>query len=416
MTATPGSIKYGYAHDASGQIISIEQAVAKRPYTCISCNNKLTPVLNVTKKQKHFRHAAVDAAFACSPETYLHKLAKQRFYESYLDCLRTKTPFLVTINTPKECIACSKGPCKIPSGSSRTVDLAEHFTEIFPPDSCFDGQFKPDILIRTPGGKSLWVEMVVTHRSDVSKIASGTRIIEVLIDSEQTIDSFNTHRIDPQISILYNFKKRTVSGDFRSDCVVDLSVAGLYPNGHILLVHAKKVDFENGDYPMPPGHVFVHAEETYEYSLPTNRPLLQALFKNRFDSPKCLLCRHYCWDDHNSKPFCLHTESYSPKTHCDYYRPIERLPHSHDLSSTFRERWKEHEMLSFEKELQRKRAEFLARTPQVKKAPQPSSVEVSICRKCGKEVVYSQEEWWLFNKETGECECNSCLRSNKKCG
>lgn len=427
MTTGAGTIKYGFAQDVSGQIVSIDQAEAKQHYTCISCGNKLTPVINVTKRQKHFRHAVVDAALACSLETYLHKLAKQRFYESYLNCLRARTPFFVTINTPKECIACSRGPCKIPSGSSQTVDLTEHFTEIFPPDSCFDGQFKPDILLRTPSGKSLWVEMVVTHWSDASKIASGTRIVEVQIDSEHTIDSFSTHKLDPKITTLHNFRKQPVSGDFRSECIVDLAVSAIYPNGRIRTTYKKMIDYKSELF-IAAGALRVHAVEDNEYSLATGRPLLELLFRDRLKSVFCLMCVHYVWDYDKNKPFCLKNECHVPdpsQSTCSHYKPMDILPHSPDLTSVFHERWRDYEMLQFEIKAQKRRMQMLqlekelqgSRTqvqinPQSPPEPQHlQSVEASTCRKCGKKAVYSQEgDWWLFNKGTGECECRECLR------
>lgn len=356
-----GSITYGYARDASGQIISIDQAIAKQPYTCVSCGNKLIPVINVTKKQKHFRHAAVDAALACSPETYLHRLAKQRFYESYLDSLQTQKPFSLTIHSPKECVACDRGPCKIPSGSSRMVDLTEHFTEIFPPDSRFDGRFKPDILIRSSSGKSLWVEIVVTHRSSDSKIASGTRIVEIQIDSEHAIDSLNTRNLDPKITILHNFKKQSVSGDFRSECVVNLSVDGLYPNGQILTTYIKMIDYKSGLLPIPPGVLKLRTKESSEYALATSKPFLEQLFRDRHKSVFCLMCTRYSWDSDKKKPFCLHAESYVPdpsQTSCGHYSPLNLLPYSPDLSSTFYNRWQDYVVLQFEINLQKRRLQL----------------------------------------------------------
>lgn len=408
----PGTVKYGYAYDITGKVIRIDQA-QKGIYACISCGNKLIPVINVTKKQKHFRHNNSDLDHTCCPETYLHKLAKQVFYESYLDCLTTGSPFFATVLAAKKCIACDRGPCSIVSEEAQTVDLTEHFTEISPPDSCFDGQFKPDILIRTPKGEALWVEIVVTHWSDPSKAASGTRIIEILIESEKAVDSFRDHRLDPKTTTLHNFRKKTVVGNFESECVVDISAAALYPNGNILFTYAKMIDHRSQGHLTVPGSLCVHVEEWDKHKKPTIEPLLMQLYKERHKGTFCLMCIHYCWDNYSGKPFCLYKEDYiydTPHTACSHYAPLDRLPDYCGLDAVFRAKWRSYEFSCITKNLQRKAPEPCPPTPNDQHS---TGIETSNCRKCGREVAYDSEEYWFFNKGTGECECNSCLRGKE---
>lgn len=103
---TMSLIKYQYAIDSNGKTISAENLSASKEirkihFTCLSCDKILIPVLG-EKKRKHFRHKT-DITINCSPETYLHKLAKLRFYEVYSNCLEQKEPFWIEFEVTNYC-------------------------------------------------------------------------------------------------------------------------------------------------------------------------------------------------------------------------------------------------------------------------------------------------------------------------
>lgn len=79
-------IQYQYGLDQNGKTINIEdlsqsKEVRQQTFKCLACDNILIPVLGL-KRTKHFRHKP-DVEIKCSNETYLHQLAKLRFYEVY---------------------------------------------------------------------------------------------------------------------------------------------------------------------------------------------------------------------------------------------------------------------------------------------------------------------------------------------
>ena len=99
-------IKYQYAIDSNDKTINVENLYAsaeirKEVFRCLSCNNILIPVLG-EKRRKHFRHK-LDVQLNCSPETYLHKLAKLKFYEVYNNCLKHNEPFWIELEISQIC-------------------------------------------------------------------------------------------------------------------------------------------------------------------------------------------------------------------------------------------------------------------------------------------------------------------------
>lgn len=195
-------VMYRYALDDNHQVLEINSAlvIKGKDYTCLSCNGFLRPVKGALRKA-HFRHRAL---VDCSLETYLHKLAKHIFLQTYNDCLTHKKPFLVEYVVPIHCSV-----CKARVGSeSKQVDLTLYFKRIRLESP--DCGFIPDILLTTDtGSESLYIEIAVTHFVEESKADSGKRIIEISISGEVDIDLISSCCIpeeDPRVTI-YNFKK-----------------------------------------------------------------------------------------------------------------------------------------------------------------------------------------------------------------
>ena len=51
-------------------------------------------------KKPHFAHKTV---LECNGETYLHRLGKRAFFETYQKCLAENEPFYITFHVPKKC-------------------------------------------------------------------------------------------------------------------------------------------------------------------------------------------------------------------------------------------------------------------------------------------------------------------------
>ena len=83
-------ITYKFAYDYEQNTIDIKtlsKANRIEKFTCLSCGNELIPILGEIKEH-HFRHKVI-VENNCSQETYLHKLAKNKFYETYDKCLKS---------------------------------------------------------------------------------------------------------------------------------------------------------------------------------------------------------------------------------------------------------------------------------------------------------------------------------------
>ena len=169
------TIKYKYALDTSGEIISIDQVVPsnRSEYKCLSCGGKLVAVLG-EKRQKHFRHAVVTES--CSLETYLHHMGKLLFYETYQSCLKNGKKYEIEIKKPRVCNYCKDITnyckeatiCKMADQLVR-YDLTEYFKHISLEKA--DGDFIPDVQLTNNSGEKIYIEIMVTHESTPQKIA-----------------------------------------------------------------------------------------------------------------------------------------------------------------------------------------------------------------------------------------------------
>lgn len=111
---------------------------------------------------------------------------------------------------------------------SRAV-LEHHYTK--------DGAtFVADILLKRIGEteenplEPMFIEVAVTHPCEEEKIASGIRIIELVVEKEDDIDAFIQHPLSStEDTQLYNIKPTPIQGN-REDFDVRLSVAHLFPS------------------------------------------------------------------------------------------------------------------------------------------------------------------------------------------
>lgn len=212
------STKYRYARDSIGKLIDVHALDdstrrSYAPYKCIGCGNELTPVLPTTDRVKHFKHK-VDQN--CSPETYLHHVGKNLFYDEYRRCLDEKLPFTYAFSTEAECTHYEDKlgvTCNCDQGVAH--DLTKVFDQIELEKR--SDSFQPDIrLFSSTTDHQMFIEIAVTHPCDQKKIESGVRIIEIKLQQETDLKCIEKHYLSEENEIIttYNMQKKPLKGDF----------------------------------------------------------------------------------------------------------------------------------------------------------------------------------------------------------
>ncbi|BCL39854.1 hypothetical protein [Nostoc sp. MS1] len=214
-------IKYQYAINSDGETVNAATLIAnaqvrRQIYKCISCSNILIPVLG-EKNRKHFRHKP-DIEVQCSPETYLHKLAKNTFYDIYNNCLRENSPFLIKILTIIRCKFNQQflNVCK-PINNIQSFDLTQYFKNVKLESK--DDSFIPDLLLTNEKGDKIYVEIAVNHKSSLNKIYSKSRIIEIDIKSEEDIEIIKTKLLIESRKVkFFNFRREQIKNLCTGQC------------------------------------------------------------------------------------------------------------------------------------------------------------------------------------------------------
>lgn len=186
----PGrSLQYRFAKGNDNNVVDVlsltpESRHDRAPYECYGCGSELIPNLG-TKKVYHFSHRPNQN---CSGETYLHKLAKTVFFQTYSECLRTSRPFSLSFVRELVCTRYREEfgfDCRTKERTD--FDLTSRFTRI-EMEKGYRGVI-PDILLSTEDGReTMFVEIAVSHRCEPEKIALGERILEISISREDQIN------------------------------------------------------------------------------------------------------------------------------------------------------------------------------------------------------------------------------------
>jgi len=146
----------------------------------------MEPALGNTNAH-HFRHKH-SRDVECSRETYLHEAAKHAVAEAFGDAVAAGNPFLMSRERPKVCRRhevefirkCTLTPMR------EDFDLTRHLAVAHVEKGI--GGFVADVLLESSDGSTqLLVEIEVTHSCEPQKIASGLKIIETKVESEEDI-------------------------------------------------------------------------------------------------------------------------------------------------------------------------------------------------------------------------------------
>ncbi len=180
------NIKYRYALDELGNVVDVFALTEedRKDYICLGCERTLRPTLG-NVRSRHFRHKAVGD---CSLETYLHRMGIVLFQETYQDCLYQNIPFSLETNQEEVCHACQEGPCK--SLSPILIDLTVRYPQsgVEKRDQVDTDIFIPDIMLYDDNGDKVYVEIVVSHKSEPKKLDSAIPIIEISLSDESDLE------------------------------------------------------------------------------------------------------------------------------------------------------------------------------------------------------------------------------------
>ena len=182
-------IKYKYALNEKGRLVSINQAFLERKdghlYHCISCGAKMIARLGVVREW-HFAHRGDE--IHCSTETYLHMVAKQLIRQKF----EMPGPFRVGYYQDIKCSDSETCPFwkeeECHEYKLETFDLKEFY------DTCLEekriGDYIADLLLTNsskPDREPVLIEIQVSHKSTQQKRVSGFRIIEIRLKTEEDI-------------------------------------------------------------------------------------------------------------------------------------------------------------------------------------------------------------------------------------
>ena len=335
-------IKYRYAYNSINQIIDVNKLLKQKEtysniFRCLGCDEILTPVLG-EKRRKHFRHK-VD--LNCSPETYLHKLAKGRFYEIYNECLLNNKSFLIVLNQNRICNHLSfdfNYYCNL-GNKLKTFDLTKYFRQIRMEQR--EDSFIPDLLLVSDKEEKLFIEIAVTHQSSIAKISSDYRIIEIDVQEESDISIIENKKISQDIGArFYNFKDSVVKNFCKGNCHqklkpysfcnIEYKYFVIFSNSKsaILTITMDEIDRLHKNKIIKYGEFVISYNPNMILSNEYIKLVIESFVNDR-KLKNCFLCRYhgksYNYDYSIYCKFLKKNCNSNEAANCEYYRPDTKV-------------------------------------------------------------------------------------------
>lgn len=181
-----------YALSAEGKLVHIDRVANGKECGCFCtyCGEPLQAKQGA-KRKHHFSHLSgteCEAAY----ESMLHLLAKEKIQEAFYNRTSLYMEFEYTFFCNQDkCIFMSHSR-RCSNKEKRRIDIKEWY------DSCEQEISYDNIRRRSdlkffskefPERKPIYIEFCVTHASDEAKLHSGNKIIEILIEDEDSISS-----------------------------------------------------------------------------------------------------------------------------------------------------------------------------------------------------------------------------------
>lgn len=227
--------KYKYASNSCNLVIFADDIAGKHvheSYTCIGCGNPMIARVNGELRKPHFAHKT---QIECNGETYLHKLGKQVFFETYKKCLDSGEPFNITLNASKICkkmTSVTRKSCTV-GEVEKTYDLTDYYQDISIEKK--HGEFIADVLLssKTHPDRKILIEIACTHFLSEKKSLSEHRIIEIPIDSEEDIEKIKKAHLSPSDAMFLGFNLNSETAtDSECRCAgLNCHVFYVYKNG-----------------------------------------------------------------------------------------------------------------------------------------------------------------------------------------
>jgi len=284
-------IQYRYAKTEEGEEVDIYQLEIKQgKYKCIGCDNEMIAHF-WDGKAHHFQHKA---DFSCSTETYLHKLAKTVFFDTFNECLTKGEPFNIEFTGYGQCEHYKKKyDMQCSNETLRKFNLLDFFSNISIEE--IEGDFKPDIkLFNKKTNEQLFIEIKVTHESSYKKIGSEYRIIEIAINEENDIKCIRNRIIceEPGKIRFYNFK-REFPEDCKGECKKVFNFIWLNNYGKVLFEEKNLKEIDE-TIKKESGKIFEYAilERDYYNNFKKYRNFIIDRFEDGYEVKNCLICEN----------------------------------------------------------------------------------------------------------------------------
>lgn len=225
-----------YALNQFGELINIDDVNKKHLdiYSCLQCADILIPRKGEINRH-HFSHKS---KLECNYETYLHKLGKIKFYNTYKNCLENNIPFYTEYEKIKICNTCNDVKnhnlnCFLNSETGK-IDITTIFDQVYL-EKNHEG-FIADILLKSSKREEvIFIEIWVTHQCENIKIESGNRIIEIKLENEADLDFLNDKYIHQSIANckFYNFKVPIIEKNFieAHECIETINLFTIFKSG-----------------------------------------------------------------------------------------------------------------------------------------------------------------------------------------
>lgn len=335
-------ITFHNATDADGHIVHIDEVTRENRaehYYCVGCGEEMSAVLG-DKLEHHFRHKKAH----CSWESYLHKLAKRKIVEKFMQLteMRLIRRHEVSCEDEHICPFYSKHYCC--NYNSMMHNLLDYY-------NCCQEEvhiqgFIADLLLTNSNLESrepILIEVLVTHACEPRKLKSGLKIIETInIESEEDIDDIIREGfVEGKNCKLHGFKnlpnkkfsKRPIDR-FILHNTGGATTEGIYcRDANIKMRHDSKAELNiNSDKLSNYMMSFYGRSEVFAG--------LIYLKSKGLDIHNCLLCKYYCRNDFTGDPICKlykkcgtpHNPKQTSALHCQYYRisqdVMKRIEHN----------------------------------------------------------------------------------------
>lgn len=202
-------VQYRYALRSDGSVADAQELATQErcdvELSCLGCGQRIIAKVHGTKRLPHFSH---HPGTVCNPETYLHRLGKEVFAETYRQCLATDTPFEIELLHPRICRRFEDytgSPCRLAGHDTKRYDLTSFYDSLKLEHR--EGQFIPDLLLfkQNEPTRRVFVEIAVTHFLSEEKERSLERIIEIPLSSEEDLNIIRGRNLSGKSARFVNF-------------------------------------------------------------------------------------------------------------------------------------------------------------------------------------------------------------------